>query len=304
MGKTYKMNHFENIININQEMIMLDEAELYNEIYNFLRDNFKVDYIKIYIKKNGVNINIFDNSKDNIHFFYTQKLKLSSGLQLIFGLIFSNVQNLEAVRSDSKKIDLLLKNFSNIIYIKFLEAKIDNALIVDDLTKCYSRTYLNYCTPPIFSLAQREGNTIAFLVVEIDHFKAVLDEFNYDIGDKVLLTLSKVLKSHIRDSDFVIRLGNDTFLVILQNIAEEDNALLVANKLIEAFKKEKVVVNEETGQVLMKTISIGISFYPKDGLDLDTIIRKSDIAVREAKNNSRSSIFVFSEDETSKIELF
>jgi len=304
MGKTYKMNHFENIININQEMIMLDETELYNEIYNFLRDNFKVDYIKIYIKKNGLNINIFDNSKEHPNFFYTQKLKLSNGLQLIFGLVFSNIQNLESVRNDSKKMDLLLKNFSNIIYIKFLEAKIDNALIVDDLTKCYSRTYLNYCIPPMFSLAQREGNTIAFLVVEIDHFKAVLDEFNYDIGDKVLLALSKVLKSQIRDSDFVIRLGNDTFLVILQNIAEEDNALLVANKLIEAFKKEKVVVNEETGQVLMKTISIGISFYPKDGLDLDTIIRKSDIAVREAKNNSRSSIFVFSEDETSKIELF
>jgi len=147
-------------------------------------------------------------------------------------------------------------------------------------------------------------NKIAFLVVEIDHFKAVLDEFNYDIGDKVLLALSRVLKSQIRDSDFVIRLGNETFLVILQNIAEEDNALYVANKLIEAFKKEKVVVNEESGQVLMKTISIGITFYPKDGLNLDTIIRKSDIAVREAKNNSRSSAFVFSEDETSKIELF
>jgi len=298
------MNHLENIININQEMIMLDETELYNEIYNFLKDNFKVDYIKIYIKKNSVNINVFDNSKDDIQFFYTQKFKISNGIELIFGLIFSNIQNLNNVKNNSKKIDLLLKNFSNIIYIKFLEKRIDNFLIIDDLTKCYNRTYLNHCIPRIFSLAQREGNKIAFLVVEIDHFKAVIDEFNYDIGDKVLLALSNILKATVRDSDLVIRLERDSFLVILQNIIEEDNAILVANKLIEAFKKERVLVNEETGQTLMKTISIGISFYPKDGVDLDTIIRKSDIAVREAKNISRSNAFVFSEDEISKIELF
>lgn len=54
----------------------------------------------------------------------------------------------------------------------------------------------------------------------------------------------------------------------------------------------------------MKTICVGISFYPKDGEDLDTIIKKSDIAIREAKNKGRGIAFVFSEDETSKIELF
>ena len=69
-------------------------------------------------------------------------------------------------------------------------------------------------------------------------------------------------------------------------------------------KKEKIVVNSYTGQILMKTICIGITFYPKDGEDLDTIIRKSDIALREAKNRGRSEYFIFSEQETSKIELF
>ena len=68
--------------------------------------------------------------------------------------------------------------------------------------------------------------------------------------------------------------------------------------------KKRKVINPDTGQVLMKTICVGITFYPKDGEDLDTIIKKSDIAIREAKNKGRSMAFVFSEDETSKIELF
>ncbi|MFB1033241.1 MAG: GGDEF domain-containing protein [Aliarcobacter cryaerophilus] len=140
---------------------------------------------------------------------------------------------------------------------------------------------------------------MAFLKVGVDHFKAVLDEFNYEIGDRVIKR-----QAGIRDSDLVIRVSNYSFLFLLQNIQEEENALFVANKLIDAFKKEKIVINPDTNQVLMKTICVGISFYPKDGEDLDTIIKKSDIAIREAKNKGRGIAFVFSEDETAKIELF
>ena len=190
------------------------------------------------------------------------------------------------------------------IYTKHLENTISDILIIDLLTGCYNRTYLNHYIRSIFSLALREGKKIAFLKIGIDLFKAVLDEFNYEIGDRVIKKLSEVLKAGIRDSDLVIKVSNDAFLVLLQNIQEEENALFVANKLIDTFKKEKIVINPDTGQVLMKTICVGITFYPKDGEDLDTIIKKSDIAIREAKNKGRSMAFVFSEDETSKIELF
>ena len=116
--------------------------------------------------------------------------------------------------------------------------------------------------------------------------------------------MANVLKNGVRESDLVIRISNDSFLIILQNICEDENAILVADKLIDIYKDEKVVVNDETGQTLMKTICIGISIYPKDGLDLDTIIKKADIAIREAKNKGRSKSFLFSEEETNQIELF
>ncbi|MCG3717466.1 diguanylate cyclase, partial [Aliarcobacter butzleri] len=105
-------------------------------------------------------------------------------------------------------------------------------------------------------------------------------------------------------SDTVIRMTNDGHLIILPNIVNSDNAVLVANKLIDKFSKEKIIVNEDTKQTLMKTICVGITIYPDDGVDIDTIIRKSDIALYEAKNMGRSKVFVFNEEETNKVELF
>lgn len=305
MGKTYKMSLvFENLINKNNDLILLDTHLVYEGIFSYLQETFSIDYLKIYIKKNDHSFVVFNNtSSDKEQFFYTHKVKVANDFEITFGLVFLDKEKL-ILAKNQESAPFILKSFSNTIYIKHLEGRAKESLILDSLTGCYNRAYLNYYIKPIFSLAQREGNKIAFLKVGIDHFKAVLDEFNYDIGDKVIVSLANVLKNGVRESDLVIRISNDSFLIILQNICEDENAILVADKLIDIYKDEKVVVNDETGQTLMKTICIGISIYPKDGLDLDTIIKKADIAIREAKNKGRSKSFLFSEEETNQIELF
>ena len=306
MGKTYKMkNFYETITQFSHKLSISEKQEVFDEIFEFLQFNFKIDSLKIYLKKSGISSSVFDNSdEENSAFFYTYKTKLTNSLELTFGIIFKNKSKLDELKKDTTNINISLDILSMNIYTKHLENTISDILIIDLLTGCYNRTYLNHYIRSIFSLALREGKKIAFLKVGVDHFKAVLDEFNYEIGDRVIKRLAQVLQAGTRDSDLVIRVSNDAFLVLLQNIQEEENALFVANKLIDAFKKEKIVINPDTNQVLMKTICVGISFYPKDGEDLDTIIKKSDIAIREAKNKGRGIAFVFSEDETSKIELF
>lgn len=295
---------FEDLINKNNDLISLDTNLVYESIFEYLKDNLNVDYLKIYIKKSDHSFIVFNNANsDKEQFFYTHKVKVANDFEITFGLVFLNQDNLVDTK-EQENTPFILKSFSNTIYIKHLEGKAKESLILDNLTGCYNRAYMNYYIKPIFSLAQREGNKIAFLKVGIDHFKAVLDEFNYDIGDKVIISLANVLKNGVRESDLVIRMSNDSFLVILQNICEDENAIFVANKLIDIYKNEKVVVNEETGQTLMKTICIGITIYPKDGSDLDTIIKKADIAIREAKNRGRSKSFLFSEEETNQVELF
>ena len=295
------MNHFcENLINESNRFHNLAKKEIYQEIFLFLQKYFGVRYIKIDIRKEDTLYTVFDNIVEHKNHIYTQNIHISNCFEIIWQLIFIN----DKIEENRGKIDLSLKTFSNNICIKHLKATIKDAAVTDQLTECYNRVYLLHSIKTIFELANRENKKIAFLKIEVDRFKAVLDEFDYNIGDEVIIRLAKVLKEELRGSDIIVRMSNDSFLVILQNIVNENNALLVANKLIETFKKEKVVVNKKTGQVLMKTICVGIVIYPDDGYDLDTIIRKVDIAMLEAKNRGRSKAFIFSEDETAQIELF
>lgn len=289
---------------LNHTVLNSNNKKLFESFFEYLKNHYNVDAMKVLVKKRTVANMVFDNSQDSSWLFYTKKVRINGEYEIIFGLIFNNQDSLKNAKSESINIDLVLNNLSNIIYIKHLEKELNNSMIIDKLTGCYNRAYLNNIVKPIFSLANRENKKIAFLKIGIDHFKAVLDEFDYNIGDKVIKKLASLLKKSVRESNFVIRMSNDAFLVVLQNIADEENALFVANKIINKFKDEKVVVNQTTGQVLMKTICVGISFFPKDGKDIATIVKKADIAVREAKNSGRSRAFIFSEEETSKIELF
>ncbi|MCG3652007.1 GGDEF domain-containing protein [Aliarcobacter butzleri] len=295
----------EEVLAKSQQLRLLGLEDYSLNIFNYLNKNYQINFLKIYIKKQNDIENLFDNSKENENYlFNTLKFKQSNEYEVIFSLLFTTQKEFEDIKNKQDFIKLALEIFSQSLFSKYLEKVIEDISIIDSLTGNYNRHYLYHYIEPLFSLSNRKQEKIAFLRISIDHFKAVIDEFNYKIGDKVIKVLSKTIKSSIRDSDTVIRMTNDGHLIILPNITNSDNAVLVANKLIDKFSKEKIIVNENTKQTLMKTICVGITIYPDDGIDIDTIIRKSDIALYEAKNMGRSTVFVFNEEETNKVELF
>ncbi|MDY0192594.1 MAG: GGDEF domain-containing protein [Aliarcobacter butzleri] len=295
----------EEVLAKSQQLRLLGLEDYSLNIFNYLNKNYQINFLKIYIKKQNDIENLFDNSKENENYlFNTLKFKQSNEYEVIFSLLFTTQKEFEDIKNKQDFIKLALEIFSQSLFSKYLEKVIEDISIIDTLTGNYNRHYLYHYIEPLFSLSNRKQEKIAFLRISIDHFKAVIDEFNYKVGDKVIKVLSKTIKSSIRDSDTVIRMTNDGHLIILPNITNSDNAVLVANKLIDKFSKEKIIVNENTKQTLMKTICVGITIYPDDGIDIDTIIRKSDIALYEAKNMGRSTVFVFNEEETNKVELF
>ena len=295
----------EEVLAKSQQLRLLGLEDYSLNIFNYLNKNYQINFLKIYIKKQNDIENLFDNSKENENYlFNTLKFKQSNEYEVIFSLLFTTQKEFEDIKNRLNFIKLALEIFSQSLFSKYLEKVIEDISIIDSLTGNYNRHYLYHYIEPLFSLSNRKQEKIAFLRISIDHFKAVIDEFNYKVGDKVIKVLSKTIKSSIRDSDTVIRMTNDGHLIILPNITNSDNAVLVANKLIDKFSKEKIIVNENTKQTLMKTICVGITIYPDDGIDIDTIIRKSDIALYEAKNMGRSTVFVFNEEETNKVELF
>ena len=175
---------------------------------------------------------------------------------------------------------------------------------IDSVTNVYNREYLLKHIHKKISLAHDTEDTITFMMVGIDRFKAVIDEFDYDIGDKVLVELAKVIHGTIKSQDIVARLTGDEFLIAVLHTTDIDKITQKAQKIIDKFSKVEVVVDEETGQVLKKTICIGISSFPKDGNTLDEVIKNADKFLEEARNKGRGSYAVYEKVKESTIDLF
>ncbi len=140
------------------------------------------------------------------------------------------------------------------------------------------------------------------LLLDMDHFKAVNDEYGHDIGDKVLKELARILNETIRESDIIIRYGGEEFIVLLVNIKTEEQAISVANKI--RIKVSENEIDVYAGSKLRKTVSIGLSMFPEDSSSLESVIKNADIALYEAKSKGRNQVVRFQSEQTSSIDLF
>ena len=295
----------ETIINENEKLKLTDLEKSCLNIFDYLKLHHHINFLQIDIKKNDDIQNLFlCTNKNEDYLVNTLEFQQNCDTVIIFHFLSKDEEDYESVKSHLASIQMLLLIFSQSLFNKYMEKTLNEMSLVDHLTGSYNRCYLDNYATNLLSLSNREQKKIAFVKVGIDQFKAVIDEFDYEVGDKVLKALAKTLKESVRESDLVIKISNDEFLVILLNIINENNAILIAQKLINNFSKQEVIINEQTKQTLMKTICSGISIYPDNAATIDEIIKKSDIALYEARNRGRSQVFMFSEEDTNKIDFF
>lgn len=295
----------ELIISENEKLKLSDLEKSCLNIFDYLKLHHNINFLKIEVIKDSIIDTIFSFFDSSIEYFenYLEfQESLDTKLKFTFLSPTKNEQN--SILENFEKIKAPLQIFSQSLYNKFMERKLHELSLVDPVTGSYTRCYLNNYVSNLLSLSNREQKKVAFVKIGIDQFRAVIDEFDYQIGDKVLKLLANTLKNSVRESDIVIKISDDEFLVILLNIISETNALMIAKKLVDNFSKESIVVDEQTKQILMKTISGGISIFPDNATTIDEIIKKSDIALYEAKNKGRGEIFLYNDEDTNKIDLF
>ena len=162
----------------------------------------------------------------------------------------------------------------------------------DALTGLANRTLLNDRLNQALAAADRNAHTIALLFIDLDHFKQVNDTLGHDVGDTVLCQIADKLSLLLRKSDTLCRLGGDEFVLLLPAVARTVDALLVADKVI-ASLAEPIAVS---GLSFTITPSIGISCFPGDGLDAETLLKNADIAMYRAKANGRNSFQCYTAD--------
>ena len=132
--------------------------------------------------------------------------------------------------------------------------------------------------------AKRTQQRIAVMYLDLDGFKKVNDSFGHDCGDKLLIMAAERLHYAAREEDTIARLGGDEFMVVIGDIAEFADVDRPATNIIRALSEPYRI----DGEVISVTASIGISFYPDDGVDVDDLIRRADQALYEAKHAGKN----------------
>lgn len=162
----------------------------------------------------------------------------------------------------------------------------------DFLTGLPNRSLLSARLGQSIALAQRHGKRVALLYMDLDHFKHINDSLGHDVGDHLLQSVAKRLHTCIRLSDTVCRQGGDEFVVLLAEIDAVGDAELAAEKIIEAMAEPYLIGAHR----LHVTLSVGISLYPDDGKDAETVLSNADIAMYHAKRSGRNKYQMFTPD--------
>lgn len=159
----------------------------------------------------------------------------------------------------------------------------------DFLTGLPNRSLLTDRMTQAIALAERHGKTVALMYMDLDHFKDINDSLGHAVGDQLLKSIAARLQACVRHSDTVSRQGGDEFAVLLPEVEAHNDAIIIAQKLIEAMAPPHLI----GGHQLQVTLSIGISHFPDDGRDVDTVLKHADTAMYHAKQLGRNNFQVF-----------
>jgi len=159
----------------------------------------------------------------------------------------------------------------------------------DFLTSLPNRMLFNDRVSQAIVLAARHMKKVAVLFLDLDGFKHINDSLGHPIGDKLLQSIAKRLVDCVRGSDTVSRQGGDEFVVLLSEMDQAEDAALSARRMLKSVAEAHPIDQHD----LHVTTSIGLSVYPDDGLDAETLIKNADTAMYQAKENGRQSYQFF-----------
>ena len=140
--------------------------------------------------------------------------------------------------------------------------------------------------------AKRNNELVAVFFMDLDRFKNINDTFGHETGDKLLQLIADILANEIRGSDTIARLGGDEFAVILEDITDTNDVILSADKILELLTRPFIIDDQE----FYGTTSIGISLYPDDAADAQTLLKNADAAMYHAKAEGRNNYKFYSKE--------
>ncbi|HVT44057.1 MAG TPA: EAL domain-containing protein [Thermoanaerobaculia bacterium] len=171
----------------------------------------------------------------------------------------------------------------------YAEEQIRHLAYHDALTGLPNRLLFKDRLTVALSRAQRDRAPLAVLFLDLDRFKVINDSLGHNTGDQLLQAVAARVQACLRESDTVARLGGDEFTVLLPTVTHSEDSIKIAHKILEAIRLPFIL----DGRDLYTTTSMGISVYPDDGSDAETLIKNADTAMYQAKEQGRDHYQLF-----------
>ena len=205
------------------------------------------------------------------------------------GEIFAELITISAVYDAQGVTQNYVALFSDITQMKQHQQQLEHIAHYDPLTNLPNRMLLADRLHHAMIQSERRGQFLAVAYLDLDGFKAVNDTYGHDVGDELLVILSKLMSNSLREGDTLARIGGDEFIAVLVDLEESNSYESVLERLLQAAMSP-ITIEDKTLQV---STSIGVTLYPQDGVDADQLMRHADQAMYIAKQTGKNRYHLF-----------
>jgi diguanylate cyclase (GGDEF)-like protein len=202
-------------------------------------------------------------------------------------LVVDNMFTRQTLTSyDLSFLSILADQLATVIENSRLFERVEKLSITDSLTGLFNHRYFYERLSEEISRANRFGNTLALLMVDIDYFKNFNDTFGHQAGDSVLKSVTQIIQENIRSIDIASRYGGEEITIILPE-TDMEGAKTIAERIRQSIANQPFKIGQQATHI---TVSIGLVCYPIDTTLKSELVRKADLALYRAKNKGRNQV--------------
>ncbi len=205
------------------------------------------------------------------------------------GTLYAELLTISSVYDDEGKVQNYISLFSDITQLKYQQQALEQMAHFDVLTRLPNRTLFADRFHQAIARCKRNKSLLAIVFLDLDGFKPINDRYGHESGDKVLIEVAKRIKHAIRDEDTASRLGGDEFALLLTGIVSQDQCKQILSRIYQAISRPYSLDD----QTLALGVSGGVTLYPLDDGDPDTLLRHADHAMYQAKMAGKNRYHFF-----------
>jgi len=215
------------------------------------------------------------------------------------GEVYAEIKTISAVRDSNRVTTHYVALSTDITQLKSHQDQLEQITHYDILTKLPNRSLLADRLSQAMLQCQRHQNSLAVVFMDLDSFKEVNDQYGHDVGDELLIVMSRRLKEVLREGDTIARISGDEFIAVLSDLANIEDCEPVLERFLLAASLPVTV-----GDLVLKvSTSIGVTLYPQDRVDADLLMRHADQAMYMAKESGKNRYHLFDTTQDVAIRL-